>query len=158
MYDRFSYKIIQNHTMYSRDNAKRFGLTRFNDGLPCKNGHYSDRYVISGGCIACKAVCSSTNLTTLSVQQDFILRNIAGSTYAMHPDDFAAVRQVAYESIVKKFSFLTQDNALSSSDPIPYYVDGYYKMFWLKHLPEDRMMLQELAFCLRKLNPEKKTK
>lgn len=33
--------------------AASLGLTKFFTGLPCKNGHLSDRYVSTGACLAC---------------------------------------------------------------------------------------------------------
>lgn len=37
----------------TRAEAIEKGLRRFNTGLPCKNGHYSDRQTTNGGCCAC---------------------------------------------------------------------------------------------------------
>ena len=37
----------------TRNDAALRGLKRYNNGQPCKRGHYSDRYVINNGCIAC---------------------------------------------------------------------------------------------------------
>lgn len=41
------------HEIISRDNAHRDGRMRFYTGKPCKKGHYSERYVSCGNCIAC---------------------------------------------------------------------------------------------------------
>lgn len=40
-------------TVMERKEAKALGLVRFNSGRPCMHGHMSDRFTISGNCIAC---------------------------------------------------------------------------------------------------------
>lgn len=39
--------------LISRKDAHEKGLARFFTGVECKNGHVSERYVSTGGCIAC---------------------------------------------------------------------------------------------------------
>lgn len=39
-----------------RDSAIEEGLVRFFTGVPCKHGHTSDRYTLSGGCVTCMAL------------------------------------------------------------------------------------------------------
>jgi hypothetical protein len=36
--------------------AKTLGLRRYCTGLPCKYGHYADRYVIGHHCVTCSAI------------------------------------------------------------------------------------------------------
>jgi hypothetical protein len=38
----------------SRKNAKKLGLKKYFTGKPCKNGHTSERYTITGICTECQ--------------------------------------------------------------------------------------------------------
>lgn len=37
----------------TRQEAIRLNLPRFNNGRPCKYGHFTDRYTVSGSCVGC---------------------------------------------------------------------------------------------------------
>jgi hypothetical protein len=42
-----------NKTIISRDEARMAGGMYFFTGEPCRRGHVADRYVATGGCVAC---------------------------------------------------------------------------------------------------------
>jgi hypothetical protein len=48
-----------------RREAKALGLTKYNTGKPCRNGHLADRYTISGICLECGKESALRNLESL---------------------------------------------------------------------------------------------
>lgn len=47
-------EVISMQKIISKSQAKELSLKKYFTGIPCKNGHTSDRYVSSGGCITCQ--------------------------------------------------------------------------------------------------------
>lgn len=68
----------------SRQDAAVQGRKRFYTGKPCKYGHDAQRFVSTGGCVACNAV-RSQSFCRLSEA------NGEAFTYKIHPDDYAAL-------------------------------------------------------------------
>lgn len=54
----------------SREEAFRAGLNRFYTGRPCRNGHLSERYVSTQGCIACLRKYSGNRTLTVACHED----------------------------------------------------------------------------------------
>lgn len=92
----------------SRSDAKLLGLNKFFTGLPCKNGHMSERYVQSGSCQQCingeRNVTQSYNLTSRSET----LRNKSSELSILAVKNYSNAIAEA-ERIYK----LTTDNAAS---------------------------------------------
>jgi len=71
------------YDLISRKDAHEQNLKRFYTGKPCSHGHDAQRFVTTGGCVACNADRSRAfSKLTNSTQGRF--------TYALHPDDYAA--------------------------------------------------------------------
>lgn len=68
----------------SRHDAAALGRKRFYTGKPCKYGHDAQRFVSTGGCVACNAV-RSQSFCRLSEA------NGEAFVYKIHPDDYAAL-------------------------------------------------------------------
>lgn len=72
-----SYEII------SRKEASLAGRKRFFTGRPCVHGHIAQRFVTTGGCVACNTARAKTFASTKNVRQGRFF-------YPLHPDDMAA--------------------------------------------------------------------
>lgn len=68
----------------SRHEAAAQGRKRFYTGKPCKYGHDAQRFVSTGGCVACNAV-RSQSFCRLSEA------NGEAFAYKIHPDDYATL-------------------------------------------------------------------
>lgn len=72
-----SYEVI------SRKQAHELGRKRFYTGRPCLNGHLAQRFVTTGGCVACNAARSKLFAMAKS-------NEVGKFVYPLHPDDHAA--------------------------------------------------------------------
>lgn len=68
----------------SRHDAAAQGRKRFYTGRPCKYGHDAQRFVSTGGCVACNAA-RSQSFCRLSEA------NGEAFSYKIHPDDYATL-------------------------------------------------------------------
>lgn len=55
------------YTIISKDTALAQGLKRYFTGIPCKNGHVTERLVKTGHCIGCKKAWRDSNVDKISV-------------------------------------------------------------------------------------------
>jgi len=55
----------------SRDLAHERGLKRFYTGVPCKHGHYAERYVVNGGCTLCVNRATPHNAKPIQARNAF---------------------------------------------------------------------------------------
>ncbi len=149
--------------MTTRAEAKLEGLNKYNTGNLCKNGHYSDRYTQSGTCITCLHGEKVQPLENTQQTPDEILKNVALRKKTLAEEirkvrctatasDWEAIRKIAFDSVIAKFPFLTEDDALSAKQPT--HDKGHYNFYVLKYLPEDKDMLQQLERCFQKLSPD----
>lgn len=67
----------------SRADAHAQGRKRFYTGKPCKYGHDSQRFVTTGGCVACNAARARA-FTDKGAGRSGMF------SYPLHPEDFAA--------------------------------------------------------------------
>lgn len=74
----------------SRRDALNLGRRRFYTGRPCKNGHDAQRFVSTGGCVACNSDRAKAFSKASSVAANARARGMFA--YELHPDDFAAAR------------------------------------------------------------------
>lgn len=78
--------------------ARIAGLPTYNTGKPCTNGHLSDRYTASGGCIECiKGYASMNNAKNASKVMDNIARLNSETEVVnifVHDDDVVAIKAV----------------------------------------------------------------
>lgn len=60
--------------MITRAEAKTLGLKRYYTGVPCTNGHISERQTSSGACIACKSVANEKH--RIDISRKLVTNNI----------------------------------------------------------------------------------
>lgn len=69
----------------SREQAFSQNFKRFYTGRPCKHGHDAQRFVSTGGCVAC-------NNRRSKLFANIKAAATGGFFYDLHPDDYAAAR------------------------------------------------------------------
>lgn len=72
----------------SRAQALAEGRKRFYTGKPCKRGHDAQRFVTTGGCVACNA--SRAKVFSQAAQAASTARVQGLFAYPLRPEDFAA--------------------------------------------------------------------
>jgi hypothetical protein len=77
-------------TATTRLAAAAAGLTRYNTGRPCRNGHVADRYTSTGNCSECLKDNNRQLAATLRQAKTPDTTGGRLFTYRLHPDDHAA--------------------------------------------------------------------
>lgn len=70
--------------LISRQDAAAQSRTRFYTGRPCRYGHDAQRYVSTGGCVACNAGRAQSFSRLAAVSGEAF-------SYKIHPEDYAAL-------------------------------------------------------------------
>lgn len=52
--------ILHPHKIIDRDKSRSLGLMHYYTGKPCKHGHYSDRFTVTGICVDCGRIHSAS--------------------------------------------------------------------------------------------------
>ena len=86
-----------------RKSAKEFGLTKFFSGKACKQGHFSERYVSTGGCLSC-----------INSPVAKVLRNVRQKAYTEQNREVIIARQKVYRD--KNPELLRQRKKLYASN------------------------------------------
>ena len=76
------------HTIKTRRQANEAGENKYWTGTPCKRGHNSLRYTVSGICCACIAESRRSYNTKFTKKR--IEKALGYFSYPIHPDDCAA--------------------------------------------------------------------
>ncbi len=72
----------------TRKEALSVGRKRFFTDKPCIHGHIAQRFVTTGGCVACNA--ERSKLFARNVKREINSRAAGAFVYSLHPDDHAA--------------------------------------------------------------------
>lgn len=74
----------------TRNEAAAAGLTRYNTGRPCRNGHTADRYTSTGNCCECLKSHSREFAAVLRASKQPTEQGGRLFAYRLHADDHAA--------------------------------------------------------------------
>ena len=101
-----------------RNDAHAAGLRRFYTGKPCKYGHSAERFVTTGGCVACNAQRSKAfAIASNNAQGKFV--------YPLkHPDDHAAAWAYCQALDLARGAMPTQRPNTQAPAPAPFDVDA----------------------------------
>lgn len=95
----------------TRSEAVSKGFKKYFTGVPCKNGHISQRYTVSTLCLACNAEAQKNQRTNINLA----LTGVVPVTVKTHRNDHAAI--LAYADLLNLQRGLSVQNSKQPGAP-----------------------------------------